>query len=354
MNCNIMWKRSLNWKWLLVPPLLAPVATGLAADGDMGSSTNKNRFTMRGRLGMNIHAKFSNIGSFPAATDIGGTGSGLDHFYDDGYVRVDSGGGYLGQTWYWGYQNASQISGNNLLFHSSSAKVGASQDVTDDPQYGVEMVYNRDIGPLGSGSKCRWGMEVAFGWNGIGIRDNQTLHADLTRVTDAYAFAPGTTPPAAPYNGSFQGPGFTISDTPNRSIATIPDGATINGVRDLQADLFAGRIGPYFEFPLSSKVQLTLSGGLAVGALYSDFSFSERISYGPNSITRSGSRTDGDILYGGFAGANVTYKFDDRWNASLGAQFESRGSRTHSVGGHKYELDLTKSVYVSFGLGYSF
>ncbi len=195
---------------------------------------------------------------------------------------------------------------------------------------------------------------MAFGWNGIELRDSRPLRGDVTRVTDAYAFAPGTTPPAAPFDGPYRGPSYSISDTPNRSIATIPGGAAITGVRDFRADLFAGRIGPYFEFPLSSKVQLTLSGGLAVGVIYSEFAFRERINFGTASVVRSGSRTDGDALYGGFAGANLTYKFDDRWNATMGAQFESLGTRSHSVAGHKAELDLSKSVYVSFGVGYSF
>jgi len=348
----IMWNRPPNWKLILTSILLAPIASSLAADGDMASSTNKNRLTLRGRLGLNIHAKFSRIGTFAPATDIGGTGSALDHFYDDGYVRVDASGNYGGQTWYWGYDNASQISGNNILFHSTSADVGASRDITDDPQYGVEMVYNRDIGAIGS--KSRWGLEMAFGWNGIGLRDSKPLRGDVTRVTDAYAFEPGTTPPAAPFDGPYRGPSYSISDTPSRSIATIPGGASITGVRDLQADLFVGRIGPYFEFPLSSKVQLSLSGGLAIGVVYSEFSFRERIDFGGGSVTRSGSRTDGDALVGGFAGANLTYKFDDRWNATIGAQFESLGGRSHSVGGHKYELDVSKSVYVSFGIGYSY
>src|SRR2546425_7401386 len=130
----IMWNRPPNWKLILASILLAPIASSLAADGDMASSTNQSRLTVRGRLGLNIHAKFSRIGTFPAATDIGGTGSALNHFYDDGYVRVDESGNYGGQTWYWGYDRASQISGNNLPFHSSRASGGASRDVSHDPQ----------------------------------------------------------------------------------------------------------------------------------------------------------------------------------------------------------------------------
>ena len=345
-----MWNRSA--RLIPVSILLAPIATSLAADADTASNTNENRFTLRGRLGVNMKVHFSQVGTFPPATDIGGTGSALNHFYDDGYVRVDSSGNFGGQTWYWGYDRASQISGNNLLFHSTSANTGASQKVGDDPQYGVELVYNHDIGPVGS--KCRWGIETAFGWNGIEVRDSRTLHGDVSRVTDSYAFTPGTTPPAAPYRGSFQGPGFTISDTPSRSVSTIPGGATITGVRDFEADLFVGRIGPYLEIPLSSRVQLSLSGGLAVGVLYSEFSFREKIDYGTGSVNRSASRRDDDAIYGGFAGANLSYKFDDRWSATLGAQFESLGTRSHSVAGHKSELDLSKSVYFNFGVGYSF
>ena len=347
-----MWHRPPDWKLFLVPILLAPSAASLAADGDgdLASSTNKTRYTVRGRLGLNIKAKLTGIGSFPAATDIGGTGSALDHFYDDGYVRVDTSGNAGGQTWYWGYDNASQISGNNILFHSASASVGASREVSDDPQYGVEMVFNREIGLVGD--KCRWGIEAAFGWTGIELRDSRSLPASITSVTDSYAFEPGTTPPAAPYQGSFQGPGFVISDTPIRSSATVP--ATITGFRDLRADLFVGRLGPYLEVPLSSRLQLSLSGGLAVGVLYSEFSFRERINYSTTSTVISGSRRDGDALYGGFVGASLNYKFDNRWNASIGAQFESLGARDHAVAGHSAEFDLGKSVYVSFGVGYSF
>src|SRR5258705_6515407 len=106
----IMWNSSLNWKLILTSILLVPIASSIAADGDLDSSTNLNRLTMRGRLGFNIHAKFSRIGTFPAATDIGGTGGALDHFYDDGYVRVDQSGNFGSQTWFWGYENAGQIS----------------------------------------------------------------------------------------------------------------------------------------------------------------------------------------------------------------------------------------------------
>ena len=343
-----MWNRPPDWKLLLVPILLMPSAASLAADGDTVSTTN--RYTLRGRLGLNIEAKFKGIGTFPAATDIGGTGSALNHFYDDGYVRVDSSGNLGGQSWFWGYDNASQISGNSILFHSVSASVGASSEVSDDPQFGVELVYNREIGMVGS--KCRWGIEAAFGWNGIELRDSSSLPASITQVTDAYAFEAGTTPPAAPYQGTFSGPGFVISDTPSRSIASVP--ATVTGVRDLRADLFVGRLGPYLDIPLSSRLQLSLSGGIAVGVLYSEFSFRERINYGTTSTVISGSRSDGDALYGGFAGASLNYKFDKRWNASIAAQFESLGARDHAVAGHSAELNLSTSVYVSFGVGYSF
>ena len=44
----------------------------------------------------------------------------LNRNYADGYVHVDSSGNAGGQTWNWGYQNASQVQGNTLTMHSAS------------------------------------------------------------------------------------------------------------------------------------------------------------------------------------------------------------------------------------------
>ncbi|MGD0349064.1 MAG: hypothetical protein ABSB84_01950 [Verrucomicrobiota bacterium] len=98
------------------------------------------------------------------------TGGGINRNYDDGYVYVDSIGDSFGYTSYWGYQNASQIQGDFLVFHSESSL------------------------------------------------DANTIQV----ITDTYDLGNLLTPPPAPYSGTFSGPGPTIPDSPfSRSIEDI-------------------------------------------------------------------------------------------------------------------------------------
>jgi hypothetical protein len=89
--------------------------------------------------------------------------------YDDGFVFVDSSGNAGGFTWFWGYQNASQIQGDFLVFHGRT-----------------------NLGP-------------------------NTLQI----ITDRYDVGFLVLPPP-PYAGSFAGPGPIISDIPvSRSTTTV-------------------------------------------------------------------------------------------------------------------------------------
>jgi hypothetical protein len=350
-----MWKRPANWQLLLATVVLAPAAAGVAADGDMNVSTNKNRLSIGPRFGFNVNARFSGIGKIPARTAIGSVAAGQDHVYDDGYVRIDNSGNFGGQTWNWGYNNSSQINGANnaIEMHSSSVPGdGTSKDINCDPQYGFEVVYTRELGRMGKG---RWGIEAALGYNAINVHDSRTLEATVRRVTDAYAYTPGTTPPAAPFAGTFEGPNFVIGDTPNRSTSALVGGATVRGERDFEADLFGLRLGPFVELPLAEKLSLYLSGGLVIAGVHSDFSWHESVTFedaGP--FSSHGAGTKQEALFGGYVGAALNYSITDRLSLYAGAQFQSMGDYTHSVGGRKAKLDLSSTIFVSAGLGYSF
>src|SRR5262245_52839423 len=81
-----------------------------------------NRVSLSYRMGMNITVDFNKLVGFPPLSDPGpATGSTFDRSYDNGsYNRVDSSGNLGGQTWYWGYESASQLQGNSLVMESSS------------------------------------------------------------------------------------------------------------------------------------------------------------------------------------------------------------------------------------------
>ena len=98
------------------------------------------------------------------------SGGGLNRCYDDGFVYVDSSGNAGGVTRYWGYQNVSQVPGNDtIVFHKCT-------------------VLNS---------------------------------SNLVQIIDTYSLR-GLIPPPPPYSGIFSGPGPVIPDTPVRTLITVP------------------------------------------------------------------------------------------------------------------------------------
>jgi len=313
-----------------------------------------NRLTLSARFGFNVSAKFKgfSLGAPPASRT---TPNGDTYNYDNGYVGgggnipPDISGNAGGQTWYWGYDSsASQITGNTIvLTHSTGNTLPTSGSLGSDPSLGFELTYNRELGRHGN---LRYGLEGALNYMDFSAQDNSST---LVRTTDAYPFAPGTTPPAAtpanPYQGSYTGPGFVIGSTPVSSTAT-----TI-GRRRFDSDIWGFRLGPYVEAPLGKDVNLSVSGGLAAGLL------SSSASYVQSSITDGGPRSDitiggsdSDLLWGGYVSANVSWQLDESWSVMGGVQYQNLGTYRHSFNGQQVELDLSNSFFIAVGLGYSF
>jgi hypothetical protein len=325
-------------------------------------------------MGFNISASFKNLGGYPALGNSGRTPNGALWNYDNGYNLDDSPGTPPGQTWYWGYINASQVHDGNLYLSRSSANGDvASGAREDDPQQpGFELTYNRLIGKVGKG---HWGLEGAFNYMNFSLHDNRTLLGNVTVQTDAYALN-GVIPPQPPYFGTYEGPipggpnRPVISDTPIAQKPTfMPNGAVISGERKIDADLYGLRIGPYLDFPITKKITLGLSGGFAAVSVQSQFKFNETVSVpsvattvppavpgGPpaNSVTRVGAGSHSDFLFGGYVAGNFSYAFNKSWSALASAQFQDVGRFSQKLGGKQADLDLSESIFVTIGVGYSF
>ena len=357
------------------------MASALAASGQDnsrldpdGAAGTKNRFGLSYRMGFNISAKFKNLGGYSLLSNPGRTPNGAAWNYDNGYNLDDAPGTPPGSTWYWGYINASQVHDGNLYLSRSSAagNISSGEKENDPQQPGFELTYNRWLGKAG---KANWGLEGAFNFMSLSIRDNSTLLGNVTVQTDAYALN-GVIPPQPPYFGTYEGPvpggpnRPVISDTPIPQAAVLlPNGAIITGERKIDADLYGFRIGPYLDFPLSEKLTLSLSGGFAVVSVQSKFKFNETVAIpiiaatapatvpgGPaaNSVTRAGSDSHSDFLLGGYGAGNFSYSFNKSWSAFVGGQYQNVGRFSQKLGGKQADLDLSKSIFVTVGVGYSF
>jgi hypothetical protein len=333
---------------------LVPVATLRAED------PYTNRFTLSARFGFNVSARFGGVSGLTAPTSAARTTPRGDQYnYDNGYVLTDVSGNFGNQTWYWGYDDSSkQITGNSILlsrstFSGSSPSVNADGDVSP----GFELAYNRPIGSLG---RLLIGFEVAGNFMNVSLHNSRATAASVHRVTDTYDFTPGTTPPtatpAAPYQGSFDGPGFVISGTPSSSTASDVAGmATIVGQRDLDANVWSARLGPNLELPLGQRFKIAASGGLAAALVDAGVTWSETVRVGgTRGPTLAGSGSATGVQLGFYVGGTATYALSDRWDLVGGAQYQYLDAFEHNFAGRAVTLDFRQTILVTIGVGFKF
>jgi hypothetical protein len=336
---------------LVAAAILVPAA--VAEDQIETNSLNHIRFVPWAAFG--IKARFQSPSSLllsPSRT----TPDGNSYNYNDGYVLTDSSGNAGGQTWNWGYDSSSQISGNSILMDqtvvSGNASSSASTDLSN-PGWGGELVYDRELGRHGN---MRYGIESAINYAKISLSASGSGTGDIVQTTNAFAFNSGTTPPTAPYQGTFNGPGFLIGSSPVSSSSTIMAGAAdIMTTHRLNANIWGIKLGPYLEFPVDERVDLSISGGLAVALLDASASWTETVNLtGSGTLRASGGGRDLGFLCGGYIVATLSWQLSEHWDAEAGGQYQYLGVYRHSFGGSQVELDFSKSIFVTFGISYSF
>lgn len=331
-----------------------------------------NNISFSYQLGMNIRTTFKGFGAF-RANNAGPATSGINHEYDDGYNRVDAQGndhsdqGFPHTTTFWGYHNSSQWNHDNNTVEMHSAFARPIADVSnDDPRHGFQFLYERII--CGH-EKWYLGVEVGFGFTKIDITENKTVTSPVYQTTDAYAIPPdplfgGYSIPAAPYNGPFSGDLGTslLSDIPIRSIAATGDFTSVMSTRHVDANLWRMHLGPKLHVPVHRRLELEMSGGLAVAIVDSEFNFQERVFLpaslslpdGAMSTVARGSGNNVGTLVGGYLSGNLVYPLWPDSKMFVGGQWEDLGTYRHYVASHLAEVDFTGAVsfMVGMSLGY--
>jgi len=346
-----MRKHHQPWAVPLTGVLLLGAAASAKAEPLYLNSTN--RVTLSARFGLNIRAKFSGIGQ-PA---------GAINGYLDGYVATANPPNLSpnpNYSTYWGYDNASQLvpAGGGLYsgvtFHQAALAAGTApvSDGNERPNPGIELTYDRELAQWEDWHDLRLGVEGAVNYLNLATRDNSLFGASLASVT--YNF-----PVAVPQPGGGVLP-YADNNTPGQSALQVPGApgayaATIFAQDHFDADLWGARLGPYLELPLTRNFDLRLSGGLAVGLLNGNESWTQTITpSGGSPVNMSGGGDAFKTLWGYYASLAADWQINKRWAVDGAVQFQDLGKFKHNFGGRQVELDLNRSLFLELGISYSF
>jgi hypothetical protein len=340
----------------LLPGISWLAGSATAAERSPGDWVNDLRVGVL--VGFNIDANFTVSGrSAVSGSRPGLPGvSGEEHFYDDGYVRVDQTGNALGYTSFWGYNDAGQYDSGaqTLTMHSASTATAFGEANEDDAPYvGFDMAYGRSFMTFGEDEELELGWEFGFDLLPIEISDNTPLSTAVTRTVHTFDTG-GILLPTAPYNGGPDGLGPTILDVATAQPGDII-GGSVTGSRTIDVTFYALKLGPTLSWRPHERVGLALSAGPALGIVDGDLEVDEtiRLSDGSTSRNRESTSTT-DVLFGGYVSGLITFRAVEDGDFYLGVQFMPMGTTEVSGSGRKAELDLGGSVMVSGGVNWPF
>jgi len=317
---------------------------------------------------------------------IGDQGVIGERYYNDGYVRQDAGTPADGSTWFWGYDNASQVEmigipggapvPGNLAYHATGYQSIRNDAVTTrkaprDNDYlrttGIEIradvVSPWTIGPFRIGGMI--GIGAVSDKQPISFRNHTTVQTrDDYRLdyTDRYALN-GIIPPAAPYQGTHAGPGPVISNTPsNRTVDPVhlyTDTATFtnrvySNFKDTSVALTMAPSLIYEQGPWN----FTLSGGVIVEFhSYSTRQYEVLNVASARYTGRQAQWAEGDsgtkIRPGLFLQLGTQYDVGNDWHVGAWARGEWADDFSVSSGPSLYQFDPL-GFTLGFEIGYSF
>jgi hypothetical protein len=286
--------------------------------------------------------------------------------YDNGYVGRDVSGDPNFSS-YWGYSQSSQqiISGGNVVgvnYERTTPLPNAGSPSKDaDPSPGGEITLRRQIAKWG---KARSGLELGASYNYVNLKDASAYSTAGQRVGYSYNLpypVDASLFPPAGYQGPFNGLGVILNPTPTLGQTTVvPNTVSVSGSREVDADIFGFRLGPYLELPISKRFSASISAGALLTVVSDRATWSENLTVNTATVNgywigQSSVADDScDVTAGFYAGADLGYLLSKNWALFGGVRFQDAGTFTHHLGQGQMDLNLGQTVSVNFGIGFNF
>lgn len=317
-------------------------------------------------------------GSNTAGIDaIGPANAFADRTYTDGFVFQDGGtAANGGDTWYWGYNNASQVSGDTISFRGGNG-TAAQTTATDNYESGA---FSSDIDGASPYVQLEWikpyndslsfGLQGNFSFLNTGASQSlSTFTASKSRsdfaitYTDTYSLGGGI-PPQAPYAGTLQGPGFLLTNIPlNRVASQVASGGetatAFNSINtDFDLKLYSLSLGPVMEYQ-HGPWAVQASAGLTLNIADWDADQTETLFVsrdGGAAAAQQTWRNDGsgtELKPGFFIQAGVSRQLNDRWSVNMFGRYDMIGDIDVDAGPSAGTADLS-GWSVGGGIGFRF
>lgn len=324
---------------------LALLAWQARADDSYDPSWTKN-FRLGALTGLGIKGQVKLRGSFSANGNNPAAG-----IYDDGYVRTEGPGNDSGLTSYWGYENATQVSGGNLTFHSASSfTANGSSSLDQDFSVGAELAYG---GVIKQWERLRLGWEFGFGYLPISMKSSGSTPGSVSLNTYNYNLD-GIIILGSSWHGQPNSDGPLLDSTVDSTSSSSAPG-TVKMGGTLDADFFTFRLGPTLFYDVSSRFGLSGGIGPAFGILSETYQFNEKITYGSGSTAQAkGSFGNTDFVYGGYINLLGTVHVEPNGDLYMGVQYMPMSSSKFGKGGREASLDLSGQVYFTLGVSWIF
>jgi hypothetical protein len=340
------WAQSYSYNDELWEKLLGP-------SPDLQTDWTKH-FRVGALVGLNFKADFSMSGTFSVSgNNPGPITRGANHEYDDGYVRVDATGNDQNATWYFGYENAGQIIGQRLYFHSAdSYTTSGGGSESGGAQVGFDSTYGGNLTRMWGGAL---GWELGFSWLPIKIKNSQSMSASVVQTVHSYDISGWDAPPSAPYDGSFEGPSTKLDDLPTAEPPGPSVDAIVGGSRTLNVNLYNLRLGPTLHWELHPRFAVAVSAGGALGILTGGLEYDETLQFENGSTAHNqGEVGETQLVYGGYVAGTLLYHVEKHGDFYLGLQYMPMTSATFSGDGREATLNMTGGMYISVGVNWPF
>lgn len=287
-----------------------------------------------------------------------------DQQYKDGYMRIDKWSAADNQTWYWGYDNASQVQDNLLRLTSYGKRVtdfnrtitvneGFSKD-NGENEFGLYLLAQRVVFQQPS-----WDLRLHLGVSGIAssfgdkvsnFKDEQNWTIRDEFAVDYYDLDTAKRLPDTPYQGTYEGPGPCVQLTPARTSKDsrlVERGSFLayNSIKhDLDVRLLTLSLGVSANYQISC---FNLGGaiGPTVNIAESDAVYRETLFSAANNGEAGilnqwyDSNKDTDVLFGYFVQAGVGLKLTNWLELNVFGRYDWLQNINCDVGPSRYTVN---------------